>query len=84
MHVRRQRAATAVVGDPVPSHLAPGTEVLADSVAVIDRGLETMAHRQLVTSDEVSDLLLDLRVVLRVAELEAAGRDRPTAARRER
>jgi hypothetical protein len=80
MHVRRQRATIAVVGAPVSVELAPASDVLAEAVAVIDHGLATMAYRQLVTSAEVSDLLLDLRVVLLVAELELAGRDTPNAA----
>lgn len=84
MHVRHQRSATAVFGTQIPPDRepasAPTAEVLAEAVAVIDHGLATMAYRQLVTSTEVSDLLLDLRVVLLVAELELAGRDAPTAA----
>jgi hypothetical protein len=37
---------------------------------VIDQGLVTVANRQLVTCEEVRDLLLDLRAVLTVAERE--------------
>jgi hypothetical protein len=79
MHVRHQPAPAAVVDTPTPSEPAPAPEVLAEAVAVIDHGLVTMAYRQLVTAAEVSDLLLDLRVVLLVAELELAGRATPTA-----
>ena len=40
------------------------TQVLADALAVIDRGLSEMLHRELVSTDEVADLLLDVRTIL--------------------
>jgi hypothetical protein len=40
------------------------TEVIAEAVAVIDRALGAMSHRELVSSDEVADLLLDVRMLL--------------------
>ncbi|HVM52550.1 MAG TPA: hypothetical protein VM262_05090 [Acidimicrobiales bacterium] len=40
------------------------TQVLADALAVIDRGLSEMLHRELVSTDEVADLLLDVRMIL--------------------
>lgn len=43
---------------------APETVVIAEALAVIDQALVTMQHRELVSSDEVADLLLDLRVLL--------------------
>lgn len=50
-------------------------EVINEALAVIDRGLGVMQHRQLVSTSEVADLLLDLRLLLmaagEVAEPEA-------------
>ena len=39
-------------------------QVIAEALAVIDRGLSEMLHRELVSTDEVADLLLDVRTVL--------------------
>jgi hypothetical protein len=39
-------------------------ETIAEVVALIDRGLGDMMHRELVSTDEVSDLLLDVRTLL--------------------
>lgn len=39
-------------------------EVLTEALAVIDRGLADMLHRELVSTDEVADLLLDVRSLL--------------------
>ncbi len=41
--------------------------VIKDALAVIDQALPTMQHRALVSSDEVADLLLDLRLLLATA-----------------
>ena len=41
--------------------------VIAEALAVIDQALGTMQHRALVSTDEVSDLLLDLRLLLATA-----------------
>lgn len=38
--------------------------VIAEALAVIDRALGTFRHRELVSADEVSNLLLDLRLLL--------------------
>jgi len=38
--------------------------VIRDALAVIDQALPTMQHRALVSTDEVADLLLDLRLLL--------------------
>lgn len=40
------------------------SQVIAAALAVIDRGLADMQHRELVSTDEVSDLLLDVRSLL--------------------
>jgi hypothetical protein len=39
-------------------------EVITEALALIDRGLGDMMHRELVSTDEVSDLLLDVRTLL--------------------
>jgi hypothetical protein len=39
-------------------------QVIAEALAVIDRGLSEMLHRELVSTDEVADLLLDVRTLL--------------------
>jgi hypothetical protein len=39
-------------------------DVIEEALAVIDQGLGQMQHRELVSTDEVSDLLLDLRLLL--------------------
>lgn len=38
--------------------------VITEALAVIDRGLGEMQHRELVSTSEVADLLLDLRLLL--------------------
>ena len=37
---------------------------IAEALVLIDRGLGHMQHRELVSTDEVSDLLLDVRLLL--------------------
>ncbi|MBU6201478.1 MAG: hypothetical protein KJS90_05705 [Acidobacteria bacterium] len=74
------------VGISEPPHRAgAGTEVVmvevrnagavAEAIAVIDRALAEMLRRELVSSGEVSDLLLDLRLLLTADEISttAAG-----------
>jgi hypothetical protein len=41
---------------------------IAEALVLIDRGLGHMQHRELVSTDEVSDLLLDVRGLLQSAE----------------
>ena len=40
------------------------SDVINEALAVVDRGLGVMQHRELVSTDEVADLLLDLRLLL--------------------
>ena len=47
-------------------------DVLSEVLAVIDRGLGEMQHRELVSTSEVADLLLDLRLLLAAASAEIA------------
>lgn len=39
-------------------------EVIIEALAVIDRALGEMLHRELVSTGEVADLLLDVRTLL--------------------
>ena len=39
-------------------------DTITEALALIDRGLGDMQHRELVSTDEVSDLLLDVRTLL--------------------
>lgn len=39
-------------------------DVISEALALIDQGLGDMLHRELVSTDEVSDLLLDVRTLL--------------------
>ena len=43
------------------------TDVITEALTVIDRGLGTVQSRELVSTSEVADLLLDLRLLLRSA-----------------
>ena len=44
-------------------------ELINEALAIIDKGLGEMTHRALVSTDEVSDLLLDVRTILSTTEL---------------
>jgi len=46
-------------------------KIINDALAVIDKGLAEMLHRELVSTDEVADLLLDVRMLLASTEPEA-------------
>jgi hypothetical protein len=76
----RQRATIQPVERSLTAEVAPVRGVLVEVMAMIDQGLETTTNRQLVTSEEVCDLLLDLRVALTDGEVEPADRARSTAA----
>ncbi len=39
-------------------------DVITEALAIIDRGLNELLHRELVSTDEVADLLLDVRTLL--------------------
>jgi len=45
-------------------------DVINEALVLIDRGLTDMLHRELVSTDEVANLLLDVRSVLNT-ELDA-------------
>lgn len=43
-------------------------KIITEALAVIDKGLAEMLHRELVSTDEVADLLLDVRTLLAAPE----------------
>ena len=51
-----------MVGDVTESRALD--EVISEALAVIDKGLGDLGHRELVSSNEVADLLLDVRTLL--------------------
>jgi hypothetical protein len=55
-------------------------ELITEALAIIDRGLGEMTHRALVSTDEVSDLLLDVRTILSTTELPVTELDGAGAA----
>ncbi len=44
------------------------TQAIAEALALIDRGLGDIQNRSLMSSDEVANLLLDVRLSLMLAE----------------
>jgi hypothetical protein len=56
--------------------------VIDEAVRLIDGGLADLLHRELVSTDEISDLLLDVRMLLTAADLAAEGElvDEPVGA----
>jgi len=60
-------SSTGTVDEPMELSMTEtleASQVVADALAVIDRGLSEMLHRELVSTDEVADLLLDVRSIL--------------------
>jgi hypothetical protein len=43
--------------------------IIEEAIGLIDRGLSELMHRELVSTDEVSDLLLDVRMLLTAADI---------------
>jgi hypothetical protein len=39
-------------------------DMITEALALIDKGLGDLLHRELVSTDEVADLLLDVRTLL--------------------
>jgi hypothetical protein len=46
-------------------------DVITDALAIIDRGLSDILHRELMSTDEVADLLLDVRTLLATESRDA-------------
>jgi len=44
------------------------TTMITEVLALIDQGLMHLQHRELVSTDEMSDLLLDVRTLLAASE----------------
>jgi hypothetical protein len=55
-------------------------DVINEALVIIDKGLGDMLHRELVSTDEVADLLLDVRMVLSTTELPVSELDGAGAA----
>ncbi|MGD9797186.1 MAG: hypothetical protein AB7H43_00335 [Acidimicrobiia bacterium] len=45
--------------------------IITEALAVIDKGLAELLHRELVSTNEVADLLLDVRMLLAASEAAA-------------
>lgn len=56
--------------DQLPSTAELHDAVIADALAVIDQALGRMMARDLVSSNEVADLLLDVRTLLTAVPAE--------------
>jgi hypothetical protein len=54
-------------------------ETINDALAIIDRGLGDMLNRELVSTDEVADLLLDVRSLLAPVDAGSEGLEAPIA-----
>jgi hypothetical protein len=50
-------------------------EMISEALAVIDKGLGDLLHRELVSSNEVADLLLDVRTLLATPSAASDDRD---------
>jgi hypothetical protein len=53
---------TGMVGDVTESRAHD--EAIHEALAIIDKGLGELLHRELVSTNEVADLLLDVRTLL--------------------
>jgi hypothetical protein len=55
-------------------------KTITEALAVIDKGLGDLLHRELVSTNEVADLLLDLRTVLAASTPDREADDGVTVA----
>jgi hypothetical protein len=62
-----------VTGSPELDAKVIDEAVIDEALRLIDNGLSDLLHRELVSTDEVSDLLLDVRMLLTAAELASEG-----------
>jgi len=63
-----RHALTGTILEPTEGHQVEGTaHAVAEALAIVDKALAEMLRRELVSSGEVADLLLDLRSLLTVA-----------------
>lgn len=56
---------------------APRTDKLAEALTLIDAGLSGLQSRELISANEVADLLLDVRTLLTAVSLDDT--DQPPA-----
>lgn len=61
-----------VTTDMTHTDIKASEPVIDEALRLIDTGLSDLMHRELVSTDEVSDLLLDVRMLLTAAELAEA------------
>jgi hypothetical protein len=54
--------------------------VIDEALRLIDKSLSEMMHRELVSTDEVSDLLLDVRTLLTAPQLTSEEDPAPVGA----
>jgi len=59
--------------DDVVTVKQPDEAVIDEALRLIDSGLADLLHRELVSTDEVSDLLLDVRMLLTTTDVVAPG-----------
>ena len=55
-------------------------QLINEALSISDKGLGDMLHRERVSTDEVADLLLDVRTVLSTTELPVSELDGAGAA----
>jgi hypothetical protein len=55
-----------------PAIESMGNETISEALAIIDRSLAELLNRELVSSDEVADVLLDVRSLLTRDSVPAA------------
>ncbi len=65
-----------MVGEKVMSEILE-KEAITEALTIIDESLSKLAQRELMSSAEVSDLLLDVRLLLAEAGLTEAGLPEP-------
>ena len=63
-----RNASPSDAGGPAPKVKAKRGSKKPEALAVIDKGLAELLHRELVSTNEVADLLLDVRMLLAASE----------------
>jgi len=61
-----------VVADEALDASSLQRDVVGEAVALIDRGLADIKHRELLSANEVADLLLDVRLLLSIPHVDLA------------
>jgi hypothetical protein len=64
---------TGMVGDVTESRAHD--EAIHEALAIIDKGLGDLLHRELVSTNEVADLLLDVRTLLSTPSTDSEAND---------